>query len=165
MRVGFGYDTHRFMQGDHIVIGGQKIIFSQGIDAHSDGDVLLHAICDALLGAASLGDIGNHFPDTDPKFKDIESSQLLEKVVQEVRKKNYTVGNVDSTVVLEKPKLSEHIPAMRENICKLLQLTENDVNIKATTNEGMSFIGRGEGVAAFAVVMLEKKTLPYQVPK
>jgi len=154
MRVGFGYDTHRFMQGDHIVIGGQKIIFNQGIDAHSDGDVLLHAICDALLGAASLGDIGNHFPDTAPEYKNIDSSVLLEKVVHEVSAEGYRVGNVDCTVVLERPKLAEHIPAIRNTISKLLQISEKDVNVKATTNEGMSFIGRGEGVAAFAVTML-----------
>ena len=160
MRVGFGYDTHRFMHGDHIVIGGQKIIFNQGIDAHSDGDVLLHAICDALLGAASLGDIGNHFPDSSPEFKDIESSFLLERVVQQIKVHHYIVGNVDCTVVLERPKLTEYIPAMKTNISRLLQLSEKDVNIKATTNEGMSFIGRGEGVAAFAVVMLLKNTIP-----
>lgn len=154
MRIGFGYDTHRFMQGDHIVIGGQKIIFNQGIDAHSDGDVLLHAICDALLGAASLGDIGNHFPDSNPEFKDIESGLLLEKVVQEIKILGYKVNNVDCTVVLERPKLAEHIPAMRNSISQLLQVAGKDVNVKATTNEGMSFIGRGEGVAAFAVAMI-----------
>lgn len=154
IRIGFGYDTHRFTEGDHIVIGGEKILFSQGIDAHSDGDVLLHAICDALLGAANLGDIGKHFPDTEPEFKDIESTLLLENVVHELEKNNYEVGNVDSTVVLERPKLAEHIHTMQMNISKLLKIPINNVNVKATTNEGMSFIGRGEGVAAFAVVTL-----------
>lgn len=157
MRVGFGYDTHRFTAGDHIVIGGEKILFSQGIDAHSDGDVLLHAICDALLGAAGLGDIGKHFPDTGPEFKDIESSLLVKKIVGELEKKNYTTGNVDSTVVLERPKLAEHISAMENNISKLLKISIDHVNVKATTHEGMGFIGRGEGIAAFAVATLLQK--------
>ncbi len=154
IKVGFGYDTHRFTEGDHILIGGEKIIFSQGIDAHSDGDVLLHAICDALLGAAGLGDIGNHFPDSDPAYKDIDSSELLEKVIQELENIKCYVSNVDCTVVLERPKLVEHIPYIKENISKLLKTSGQNVNIKATTNEGMSFIGRGEGVAAFAVALL-----------
>ena len=157
MRVGFGYDTHRFTAGDHIVIGGEKILFSRGIDAHSDGDVLLHAICDALLGAAGLGDIGKHFPDTGPEFKDIESSLLVKKIVGELEKKNYTTGNVDSTVVLERPKLAEHISAMENNISKLLKISIDHVNVKATTHEGMGFIGRGEGIAAFAVATLLQK--------
>ena len=157
MRVGFGYDTHRFTAGDHIVIGGEKILFSQGIDAHSDGDVLLHAICDALLGAAGLGDIGKHFPDTGPEFKDIESSLLVKKIVGELEKKNYTTGNVDSTVVLERPKLAEHISAMENNISKLLKISIDHVNVKATTHEGIGFIGRGEGIAAFAVATLLQK--------
>ena len=157
MRVGFGYDTHCFTAGDHIVIGGEKILFSQGIDAHSDGDVLLHAICDALLGAAGLGDIGKHFPDTGPEFKDIESRLLVKKIVGELEKKNYTTGNVDSTVVLERPKLAEHISAMENNISKLLKISIDHVNVKATTHEGMGFIGRGEGIAAFAVATLLQK--------
>ena len=123
MKIGFGYDTHRFTEGDHIIIGGEKISFNQGIDAHSDGDVLLHAICDALLGAASLGDIGKHFPATNPEFKDIESTSLLENVVREVEKNSYTVGNVDSTIVLERPELAKHINAMQGNISKLLKYT------------------------------------------
>lgn len=154
MRIGFGYDTHRFTEGDHIFIGGEKIIFNQGIEAHSDGDVLLHAICDALLGAANLGDIGKHFPDTKLEFKDIESTLLLENVVREINKQSYIVGNVDSTIVLEVPKLAEHIHAMQINISKLLKISVENVNIKATSNEGMGFIGRGEGVAAFAVATL-----------
>ena len=154
MKIGFGYDTHRFTEGDHIIIGGEKISFNQGIDAHSDGDVLLHAICDALLGAASLGDIGKHFPATNPEFKDIESTSLLENVVREVEKNSYTVGNVDSTIVLERPELAKHINAMQGNISKLLKIPINNVNIKATTNEGMGPIGRGEGVAVFVVATL-----------
>ena len=155
--MGFGYDTHRFTEGDHIIIAGEKILFSQGIDAHSDGDVLVHAICDALLGAAGLGDIGNHFPDSDPAYKDIDSGELLKKVVQELAGIKYYVGNVDCTVVLERPKLAEHIPNMQMNVSKILKTSEQNVNIKATTNEGMGFIGRGEGIAAYAVVTLLKK--------
>ena len=154
LKIGFGYDTHRFTQGDHIVIGGEKILFSKGIDSHSDGDVLLHAICDALLGAAGLGDIGNHFPDSNPAYKDIDSSELVKKVVKELGNKNYIVSNVDCTVVLERPKLAEHISNMRMNVSKLLDTSDDSINIKATTNEGMSFIGRGEGVAAFAVALV-----------
>ena len=156
IKIGFGYDTHRFTEGDHIIIGGEKILFNQGIDAHSDGDVLLHAICDALLGAASLGDIGKHFPATNPEFKDIASASLLENVVREVEKKLYTVGNVDSTIVLERPELAKYINAMQGNISKLLKIPINNVSIKATTNEGMGLIGRGEGIAAFTVVTLQQ---------
>ncbi len=154
IRIGFGYDSHRFTDGDHIIIGGEKISFSRGIDAHSDGDVLLHAICDALLGAASLGDIGARFPNVNPEFKDIESTLLLENVVREVGKKSYVVGNMDCTVILEAPALAEHIYDMCVNISALLKISVEHVNVKATTNEGMGFIGRGEGVAAFAVATL-----------
>ena len=154
VRIGFGYDSHRFAEGDHIVIGGEKISFNHGIDAHSDGDVLLHAICDALLGAASLGDIGKHFPDNDSKFKDISSSYLLQTVMQKIMQNSYAVGNIDCTVILEKPKLAEHISNMQVNISKLLKTSVQNVNIKATTNEGMGFIGRNEGIAAFAVATL-----------
>lgn len=154
VRIGFGYDAHCFTEGDHIVIGGEKISFNHGIDAHSDGDVLLHAICDALLGAASLGDIGKHFPDNDSKFKDISSSYLLQTVMQKIMQNSYAVGNVDCTVILEKPKLAEHISNIQINLSKLLNTSVQNVNIKATTNEGMGFIGRNEGIAAFAVATL-----------
>lgn len=157
IRVGFGYDCHRFTQGDHIVVGGERISFNQGIDAHSDGDVLLHAICDALLGAAGLGDIGRHYPDTDPQFKGVESTLLLEDVVCKVAENNYVVGNVDSTIILEMPKLAEHIHAMCIGVSKLLKISAADINIKATSNERMGFIGRGEGIAACAVVTLLKQ--------
>ena len=154
VRIGFGYDSHRFNEGDYIVVGGVKIAFDKGLDAHSDGDVLLHALCDALLGAAAIGDIGKHFPDDDPKYKNINSSVLVKQVVQKLADKNYLIGNIDSTVILEKPKLAEHLPAMQQNISDLLKISMNDVNIKATTNEGMGFIGRGEGVAANVVATL-----------
>lgn len=154
VRIGFGYDSHRFKNGDYIVVGGEKISFDKGLDAHSDGDVLLHALCDALLGAAAIGDIGKHFPDSDLKFKDIASNELVKMVVLELEKKHYVVGNVDSTIILEKPKLAEYIPAMQRNLSELLKIPNEDVNIKATTNEGMGFIGRGEGIAAYATVIL-----------
>ena len=157
VKIGFGYDAHRFTSGNHIIIGGEKITFTQGIDAHSDGDVLLHAICDALLGAAGLGDIGQHFPDDDPAFKDIESTVLVQQVMRKLENKNYNVGNMDCTIVLEKPKLAHHIPNMRINIGKFLNTSMQNINIKATTNEGMGCVGRGEGLAAFAVVTLLKQ--------
>lgn len=157
VRIGFGYDSHRFNEGDYIVVGGEKIAFDKGLEAHSDGDVLLHALCDALLGAAAMGDIGKHFPDNDPKYKNIDSSELVGHVVKELENKNYEVGNVDSTIILEKPKLAMHISIMQKNISALLKVSEDDVNIKATTNEGMGFIGRGEGVAAYAAVTLLTK--------
>lgn len=154
VRIGFGYDSHRFKDGDYIVVGGEKINFDKGLDAHSDGDVLLHALCDALLGAAAMGDIGKHFPDNDPKFKDIDSSELVKSVVLELEKKCYAVGNVDSTVILEKPKLAIHIPAMHKRLSELLKVSIQNVNVKATTNEGMGFVGRGEGIAAYVSVTL-----------
>lgn len=160
IRTGFGYDCHRFTQGDHVVIGGEKISFNRGIDAHSDGDVLLHAICDALLGAAGLGDIGKYYPDTDPQLEGISSTLLLEDVVRKVEENDYVIGNVDSTVVLEAPKLAEYTHAMRVSIGKLLKISAADVNVKASSNEGMGFIGRGEGITAYAVVTLLRRDKP-----
>ena len=157
LKVGFGYDSHRFTQGDYVMIGAEKIPFNHGIEAHSDGDVLLHAICDALLGAAGLGDIGKHFPDNDQQYKNIDSSSLMKNVMTELKKLNYIVGNVDCTVILEKPKLAEHIRNMQKNISSLLDTSVRSVNIKATTNEGMGFIGRCEGIAAYAVVTLSQQ--------
>jgi len=154
VKIGFGYDSHRFKKGAFLVIGGEKIPFDKGLDAHSDGDVLLHAICDAMLGAAALGDIGQHFPDSDPKYKNIDSRMLIKNVVQKLQHKNLMVGNIDSTVILEKPKLAEHIPLIKKNISELLKVSADCVNVKATTNEGMGFIGRGEGVAAYVAVTL-----------
>ncbi len=155
VRVGFGYDTHRFCEGDHIVLGGERIRFSHGIDAHSDGDVLLHALCDAVLGAAGLGDIGQHFPDSQSRYRDVESTRLLEDVMQKIEDR-YLVGNVDCTVVLERPKLAGYTDAMKANISRILKIPASQVNLKATTSEGMGFIGRGEGVAAFAVALLQQ---------
>lgn len=157
VRIGFGYDSHRFKDGDYIVVGGEKIAFDKSLEAHSDGDVLLHALCDALLGAAAMGDIGKHFPDNDPNFKDIDSSALVNSAVDGLGKKNYKVGNIDSTIILEKPKLAAHIPAMQKNVSNLLIISLANVNIKATTNEGMGFIGRGEGIAAYVTITLIPK--------
>ncbi len=152
VRIGMGYDSHRFNEGDFIMLGGVKIPFEKGLSAHSDGDALLHALCDALLGAASLGDIGSHFPDNDPQYKNIDSGELVKKVMLKLAEKKYQIGNVDCTVILEAPKLSPHIAEMKNNISTLLSVSRNSINVKATTNEGMGFIGRGEGVAAYVVV-------------
>jgi 2-C-methyl-D-erythritol 2,4-cyclodiphosphate synthase len=153
-RIGFGYDSHRFANGEYLVVGGERILFDKGLDAHSDGDVLLHALCDALLGAAGMGDIGKHFPDNDPQYKDIQSSALVRNVMLKLGEKNFKVGNVDSTIILEKPKLATYIPVMQKNMSELLKVSLNDVNVKATTNEGMGFIGRGEGIAAYVSLTL-----------
>ncbi len=157
MRVGFGYDSHRFKEGDHIMIGAEKIPFNKGVDAHSDGDVLLHAVCDALLGAAGLGDIGKHFPDNDMQYKNINSSELVKNIMNELARLEYLVGNLDCTVILEKPKLAKYVGNIQTNISELLAMPVNSVNIKASTNEGMGFVGRGEGLVAYAVVALMQK--------
>lgn len=155
MRVGFGYDSHAFIEGNYIFIGGLKIDFHKGIRAHSDGDVLLHAIADALLGAAALGDIGQHFPDTDPAYKNISSSKILEKIKQMLMQAKFLINNIDSTVITESPKLSPHVDAIRKNIATLLNINMDQVSVKAKTNEKMGWIGRGEGLAAHAVVSLQ----------
>lgn len=154
MRIGHGFDAHRFCEGDHIVIGGVRIPHSQAMLAHSDGDVLIHAICDALLGALGLGDIGRHFPDTDPAFKNIDSTLLLERVMDEVARAGLVVGNLDSTVIAQAPRLGPHIDAMRQRLAELLRVSEGQVNVKATTTEKMGYAGRGEGISAHAVVLL-----------
>ncbi len=154
MRIGHGFDAHRFGPGDHVTIGGVAIPHDQGLVAHSDGDVLIHAICDAILGAAALGDIGRHFPDSDAAWKDIDSRVLLRKVVESVRARGWRLGNLDSTVVAQSPRLGPHVAAMRANLADDLQLEPDAVNVKATTTEGMGFTGRGEGIAAHAVVLL-----------
>ncbi len=153
-RIGQGYDAHRFKSGDHVVLGGEKIPFDRGMAAHSDGDVALHALCDALLGAAGLGDIGRHFPDSDPAFSGIDSRVLLRKVVELLSEKGYEPVNVDLTVICQAPRLGGHIPAMCENIAADLGLTVDRVNVKATTTEKMGFEGRGEGISAQAVALL-----------
>ena len=154
LRIGQGYDAHRFKDGDHVVIGGVRIPFSQGMAAHSDGDVAIHALCDALLGAAALGDIGRHFPDTSAAFANIDSRILLRQVVTMLSERGYGVGNVDVTIVAQAPKMAPHIPAMRELLAADLAIDISCVNVKATTTEGMGFTGRGEGIAAQAVALL-----------
>lgn len=154
MRIGHGFDAHRFCEGDAVVIGGVTISHTQGMAAHSDGDVLIHAICDALLGALALGDIGRHFPDTDPAYKGIDSAVLLTEVMRRVGAAGYRVGNLDATVIAQAPRLSGHIEAMRSRLAELLGCDADRVNVKATTTEGMGFTGRGEGISAHAVVLL-----------
>ncbi|WP_439861288.1 2-C-methyl-D-erythritol 2,4-cyclodiphosphate synthase [Pseudomonas sp. MBLB4136] len=154
MRIGHGYDVHRFGEGDHVTLGGVRIPHRFGLIAHSDGDVLLHALSDALLGAAALGDIGRHFPDTDPRFKGADSRALLRHVLGLVQAKGWRVGNVDVTIVAQAPKMASHIPAMRERIAADLQVDLDQVNVKATTTEKLGFTGREEGIAVHAVALL-----------
>ncbi len=154
MRIGHGFDVHAFTQGDHIRLGGVKIAHSHAFAAHSDGDVLLHAVCDAVLGALALGDIGQHFPDTAAEFAGIDSRELLRRVWQLAVEKGYQLGNLDCTVIAQAPKLAPHIQAMRAEIAAVLACTLEQVNVKATTTEQLGYTGRQEGVAAHAVVML-----------
>jgi 2-C-methyl-D-erythritol 2,4-cyclodiphosphate synthase len=154
MRIGHGYDVHRFGEGDFITLGGVRIPHKFGLVAHSDGDVLLHALSDALLGAVALGDIGKHFPDTDPTFKGADSRMLLRHVMGLVRGKGYVVGNVDATIIAQAPKMAPHIPNMRERIAEDLGVELDQVNVKATTTEKLGFTGREEGIAVHAVALL-----------
>jgi len=154
MRIGHGYDVHRFQPGDFITLGGVQIAHEKSFVAHSDGDVLLHALTDALLGAAALGDIGQHFPDTDPVYKGADSRQLLRNVVSLLEQAGWLVGNVDSTILAQAPKMAPHIALMRENIAADLKIALDQVNVKATTTESLGFVGREEGIAAHAVVIL-----------
>jgi len=153
-RIGFGYDIHRFAPDRKFILGGVQLPYEHGLDGHSDADVLLHAICDALLGAAALGDIGRHYPNTDLRFKNISSLILVSMVKDLLITSGYQVINIDSTVVLEAPKIADFIPAMRQNISESLSLPVSQVSVKATTNEGLGAMGRGEGCAAFAVASL-----------
>ena len=153
-RVGHGYDAHRFATGATLVLGGVAIEFDRGLAAHSDGDVLVHALCDALLGAAGLGDIGRHFPDTSPEFAGIDSRVLLRRVAALLREKGFTVVNVDVTVVAQVPRLAPHLDRMRTNLAADLGIGADAMNVKATTTEGMGFTGRGEGIAAHAVALI-----------
>ncbi len=155
MRVGLGYDVHPFVEGRPLILGGIVIPYPLGLKGHSDADVLVHAICDALLGAIADGDIGRHFPDTDPQYKGIRSTILLERVMTRVREKGFRPINIDATLVAEKPRLSDFIPRMVEEIAEILRLGKENINIKATTSEGLGFTGRGEGIAAHAVVLVE----------
>ena len=156
-RTGFGIDFHQLVAGRELWIGGIKLEHHTGALGHSDADVLIHAICDALLGAACLGDIGMHFPDTDENYKDIDSKILLRKSADLLKSEGYSIGNIDSTVSLELPKLKPHIPGMRETIAEILGIDKNAVSVKATTSEKMGFVGREEGIAAYATVLIYKK--------
>ena len=156
MRIGHGYDVHRLVEGRKLILGGVDIPWEKGLLGHSDADVLLHAISDAILGAIGEGDIGRHFPDTDPRFKGADSLMLLEHVMGLADGKGYRLGNVDATIVAQRPKLAPHIPLMRENIARVLGAEPDRVNVKATTTEELGFCGRGEGIAAYAVALLEK---------
>lgn len=158
IRIGHGFDVHKFGGQGPITIAGIKIPYQQGLIAHSDGDVALHALCDAILGALALGDIGKHFPDNDEKYAGIDSRELLTEVMKQVVNKNYNIGNVDLTIVAEAPKMAPHIQAMRCQIATLLETDIDNVNVKATTTEKLGFVGRREGIATHAVVLLLKKS-------
>lgn len=155
VRVGLGYDVHQLVEGRDLWIGGIKIPHTYGALGHSDADVLLHVICDALLGAANLRDIGYHFPDTDPNFKGADSKLLLKEVIRLLAEKGYSVGNIDSTICLQKPKLLPYVPSMQQAIAGLCNIDADDVSIKATTAEKLGFVGREEGISAYAVVLIQ----------
>jgi 2-C-methyl-D-erythritol 2,4-cyclodiphosphate synthase len=158
MRIGHGYDVHEFIEGKPLILGGVTIPYEKGLLAHSDGDAVIHALCDALLGAVALGDIGKHFPDTDAEFRNIDSRILLRKVYGLVKQKGYKLGNADITVVAQAPKLMPYIAEMRRVIASDLETNIENINIKATTTEGMGFVGRKEGVAVYAVVLIDNNT-------
>ena len=155
MRVGLGYDVHKLVEGRQLILGGIDIPFKKGLLGHSDADVLTHAVCDALLGAAQLGDIGLHFPDTDPEYKDISSIKLLHKVYRMLNEKGFTIVNIDTVIFAEAPKLSAFRQAMQTTLAKALNLTTDQLNIKATTTEGLGMIGQGEGIGAMVVVLIQ----------
>ncbi len=156
MRIGHGYDVHRLVDDRKLIIGGVEIPWEKGLLGHSDADVLLHAIADALLGAMAMGDIGKHFPDTDPAFKGADSMKLLAHVVRLVKEKGYQVGNLDATIIAQRPKMAPHIQSMRENIARVCSVEVDSINVKATTEEGLGFTGRQEGISAHAVVLLSR---------
>lgn len=156
-RFGMGYDVHQLVENRKLIIGGVDIPCEKGLLGHSDADVLLHAISDALLGAAALGDIGKHFPDTDPRYKGADSLKLLEEVGNLLAEKGYVVGNVDATIVAQKPKMLPHIPQMRENIARVLRVDIDQINVKATTEEHLGFTGSGQGISSYAVAGIEPK--------
>ena len=155
-RFGMGYDVHRLVEGRRLILGGVDVPHEKGLLGHSDADVLLHAVSDALLGAAALGDIGTHFPDTDERFRGADSGKLLAEVARLVRAEGYAIGNVDATIVAQAPKLLPHIPRMRENIARMIGVAVGDVNVKATTEERLGFTGSGEGMSAYAVAGIER---------
>lgn len=156
MRIGHGYDVHRLVEGRDLILGGVKIPYEKGLLGHSDADVLLHAVSDALLGAAGLGDIGRHFPDTDPKYKGADSLELLRQVYRKISEKGYKVGNIDVTMIAQRPKLKDYIPQMQANIAAAVGTTPDRVNVKATTEEKLGFTGTGEGMSCHAVCLLEE---------
>ena len=155
-KIGFGYDVHEFADNRKLIIGGIEIPYEKGLLGHSDADVLLHAVCDAILGALALGDIGKHFPNTDDRYKNADSKDLLRDVYYMMRDRGYEIGNIDTTVLLQQPKLSPHIPKMVSTISNILNIYEDQISIKATTTEGLGFVGRKEGCSAYAVVLLTK---------
>ena len=155
-RFGMGYDVHRLVEGRRLILGGVDVPYEKGLLGHSDADVLLHAVSDALLGAAALGDIGTHFPDTDERFRGADSGKLLAEVARLVRAEGYAIGNVDATIVAQAPKLLPHIPRMRENIARMIGVAVGEVNVKATTEERLGFTGSGEGMSAYAVAGIER---------
>lgn len=156
MRIGHGYDVHRLVEGRKLILGGVDIPWEKGLLGHSDADVLTHAVMDALLGAAGLGDIGKHFPDTDPAYAGADSVKLLEHVAGLLREHGFAVGNVDATILAQRPKLALHIPLMRDNLARAMGIDPGQVNVKATTEEGLGFTGSGEGMAAHGVALIEK---------
>ena len=156
MRIGHGYDVHRLVEGRNLILGGVKIDYEKGLLGHSDADVLLHAVSDALLGAAGLGDIGRHFPDTDPKYKGADSLELLREVYRKISEKGFHVGNIDVTMIAQRPKLKDFIPQMQDNIAAAVGVTPDRVNVKATTEEKLGFTGTGEGMSCHAVCLLEE---------
>ena len=156
MRIGHGYDVHRLVEGRDLILGGVKIPYEKGLLGHSDADVLLHAVSDALLGAAGLGDIGKHFPDTDPRYKGADSLELLRVVARRVQEAGYRVSNIDVTMIAQRPKLKDYIPQMVKNIASAVGIAENRVNVKATTEEKLGFTGSGEGMSCHAVCLLEE---------
>lgn len=156
IRVGFGYDMHRLEENREFWMGGIKIPFEKGLQGHSDADVLIHAICDAMLGAANLRDIGFHFPDTSATYENIDSKILLSKTLNLLKEKGYTLGNIDATICAERPKLNPHIPDMQKKLSEILKMDADDISIKATTSEKMGFVGREEGITVYAVVLIEK---------
>jgi 2-C-methyl-D-erythritol 2,4-cyclodiphosphate synthase len=156
MRIGLGYDVHALSPNRPLILGGVRIPYLFGLQGHSDADVLLHAICDALLGAIAEGDIGRHFPDTDPQYRDIKSTLLLQRVMTKVKEKGFRLINIDTTIVAQKPKLIDFIPRMVNEIAQIVEIDASRINVKATTTEGLGFAGRGEGIAAYAVALVEE---------
>ena len=164
MRIGIGYDVHQLVNGRKLVLGGVAIPFEKGLFGHSDADVLIHAVCDALLGAAGLGDIGLHFPDTDPEYKDISSIKILVKTYELISSKNFKIINLDSTIFADAPKISPYREAMQKNIARTIEIEPDCVNVKATSFEGLGMIGKGEGIGAMCVVLIQSRNLENNYP-